>query len=107
MIEASKFFNRASVNLDKLPPGVNFTGGESSRISYDAKERLLVYNGVLGDDERSGLMKLSEDQDYRGAIDTLFRRARNSRHQTVLEVKKRVRVLHTDGRNYILGTHNV
>jgi len=104
MIEASKFFNRASVNLDKLPPGVNFTGGESSRISYDAKERLLVYKGVMGDDERSRLMKLSEDQDYRGAIDTLFRRARNSRHQNVLEDKKRVRVIPTDGRNYILAT---
>ena len=104
MIEASKFFNRASVNLDKLPPGVNFTGGESSRISYDAKERLLVYKGVMGDDERSRLMKLSEDQDYRGAIDTLFRRARNSRHQNVLEDKQRVRVIPTDGRNYILAT---
>ena len=104
MIEASKFLNRASVNLDKLPPGVNFTGGESSRISYDAKERLLVYKGVMGDDERSRLMKLSEDQDYRGAIDTLFRRARNSRHQNVLEDKQRVRVIPTDGRNYILAT---
>src|SRR5947208_3760642 len=103
MIEASKFFNRASVSLEKLPPGVNFTGGESSRISYDAKERLLVYKGVMGDDERSRLMKLSEDQDYRGAIDTLFRRARNSRHQNVLE-DKRVRVIPTDGRNYILAT---
>ena len=48
-------------------------------------------------------MKLSEDRDYRGAIDTLHRRARNSRHSSVLE-DKRVRVIPTDGRNYILAT---
>jgi spermidine synthase len=102
MVEASKFFNRASVKLESLPPGVNF-GGQSGKISYDAKEKLLVYKGVMEDDDRARLMKLSEDRDYRGAIDMLFRRARNSRHQNVLE-DKRVRVIPTDGRNYILAT---
>jgi predicted membrane-bound spermidine synthase/uncharacterized protein HemY len=102
MVEASKFFNRASVKLESLPPGVNF-GGQFSKISYDAKEKALVYKGVMEDEDRSRLMKLSEDRDYRGAIDTLFRRARNSRHQNVLE-DKRVRVIPTDGRNYILAT---
>ena len=33
-------------------------------------------------------MKLSEDRDYRGAIDTFHRRARNSRHSSVLEDKR-------------------
>ena len=48
-------------------------------------------------------MKLSEDKDYRGALDKLFRNARHSRHSSVLE-DPRVRVIPTDGRNYILAT---
>jgi tetratricopeptide (TPR) repeat protein len=103
MIEASKFFNRAEVKLQRLPPGVTFPQEASSRIQYDAKEKLLVYKGVMAAEERAKLMKLSEDRNYRGAIDALFRRARNSRHQNVLE-EKRVRVIPTDGRNYILAT---
>ena len=104
MIEASKFFDRAFVKMDKLPAGVSFPAdGGKSRVWYDTNKKLLFYKGVMKDEERSNLMKLSEDRDYRGAIDTLHRRARNSRHSSVLE-DKRVRVIPTDGRNYILAT---
>jgi len=105
MIEASKFFDRASVKFEKLPQGVRFPAGDDgkSRVWYDADKKLLFYKGVMEDEERSRLMKLSEDTDYRGAIDALFRRARHSRHSSVLE-DKRVRVIPTDGRNYILAT---
>ena len=104
MIEASKFFNRASVPLRKLPAGVGFPADSAkSRVWYEADKKLLFYKGVMEDEERSRLMKLSEETDYRGAVDTLFRRARHSRHSSVLE-DKRVRVIPTDGRNYILAT---
>jgi predicted membrane-bound spermidine synthase/Flp pilus assembly protein TadD len=104
MIEASKFFDRAYVKMDTLPAGVSFPAdGSQSRIGYDTNKKLLFYKGVMKDEERSKLMKLSEDRDYRAAIDTLHRRARNSRHSSVLE-DKRVRVIPTDGRNYILAT---
>ena len=104
MIEASKFFNRAWVELEKLPPGVTFPAdGSKSRVWYDAKEKRLYYKGVMESDARAELMKRSEDLDYRGAIDRLSRNARNSRHSSVLE-DPRVRVIPTDGRNYILAT---
>jgi predicted membrane-bound spermidine synthase/tetratricopeptide (TPR) repeat protein len=104
MIQASKFFDRAFVKTDKLPPGVSFPRDDAkSRVWYDPAKKLLFYKGVMEDEERSRLMNLSEDRDYRGAIDTLYRRARNSRHSSVLE-DKRVRVIPTDGRNYILAT---
>ena len=104
MIEASKFFDRAFVKMDKLPPGVSIPDEDGkSRVWYDTSKKLLFYKGVMKEEERSRLMKLSEDRDYRGAIDTLHRRARNSRHSSVLE-DKRVRVIPTDGRNYILAT---
>jgi spermidine synthase/cytochrome c-type biogenesis protein CcmH/NrfG len=104
MIEASKFFDRASIDMEKLPPGVSFPSQDgNSRVWYDAKQRRLFYKGVMEEEERTKLMKLSDDRDYRGKIDKLFRNARHSRHSSVLE-DPRVRVIPTDGRNYILAT---
>jgi predicted membrane-bound spermidine synthase/tetratricopeptide (TPR) repeat protein len=104
MIEASKFFNRAWVPMEKLPAGVTFPPDSSNgRVWYDTKEKRLYYKAVMEDAERSRLMKLSDDKDYRGAVDKLFRNARHSRHSSVLE-DPRVRVIPTDGRNYILAT---
>lgn len=104
MITASKYFDRASVKVDKFPLGVSFPANDAnSRIWYDAAEKKLYYKGVMDAQTRAELMKRSEDHDYRGAIDRLSRAAKNSRHSSVLE-DKRVRVIPTDGRNYILAT---
>jgi predicted membrane-bound spermidine synthase len=104
MIQASKYFDIASVQLDKLPAGVTFPADNAkSRIWYDDKEKRLYYKGVMESETRSELIKRSEDLDYRGAIDRLSRNARHSRHSSVLE-DPRVRVIPTDGRNYILAT---
>jgi len=104
MIEASKFFDRQSVPVDKFPAGVSFPGDDSKgRIWYDAAAKRLYYKGVMTDAERTELMNRSEDRDYRAMIDRLYRNARHSRHSSVLE-DPRVRVIPTDGRNYILAT---
>jgi predicted membrane-bound spermidine synthase/cytochrome c-type biogenesis protein CcmH/NrfG len=104
MIEASKFFDRAWVTVPKLPAEVKFPPDSSkSRIWYNDAEKRLYYKGVMEEDERARLMKLSEDKDYRGAVDKLFRNARHSRHSSVLE-DPRVRTIPTDGRNYVLAT---
>src|SRR5580765_4333873 len=118
MIQASKFFDRTSVPLAKLPPGVSFPSSPTvrsrfvydsvadspdTRVWYDEKEKRIYYQGVMAPAARAELMKRSEDLDYRGAIDRLSRNARNSRHAGVLE-DPRVHVIPTDGRNYILAT---
>ncbi|MEX0803665.1 MAG: fused MFS/spermidine synthase [Candidatus Binatia bacterium] len=103
MIEASKFFDRAWADIEKLPAGVSFPNPPTGRVWYNTKEKRLYYKGVMEDEERSKLMKLSADRDYRAAIDRLFRKAHHSRHSSVLE-DPRVRVIPTDGRNYILAT---
>jgi spermidine synthase len=104
MIEASKFFDRAWVSIEKLPAGVTFPAdGTKSRIWYDSNEKRLYYKGVMEEEERTRLMKLSEDKDYRREVDKLYRYARHSRHSSVLE-DPRVHVIPTDGRNYILAT---
>ncbi|MBM4261200.1 MAG: tetratricopeptide repeat protein [Deltaproteobacteria bacterium] len=104
MIEASKYFDRAWVPVDKLPAGVSFPADDAqSRIWYDAASKRLYYKGVMDSEMRTKLMEKSQDKDYRGVIDRLYRNARHSRHSSVLE-DKRVRVIPTDGRNYILAT---
>lgn len=104
MITASKFFDRAFVKVDKFPLGVTFpTSDANSRIWYNTAEKRLYYKGVMEPETRAELMKRSDDRDYRSVIDRLSRNARNSRHSSVLE-DKRVRVVPTDGRNYILAT---
>jgi predicted membrane-bound spermidine synthase/cytochrome c-type biogenesis protein CcmH/NrfG len=104
MIEASKFFDRAWVSIPTLPANVQFPPDSmDSRIWYNDDEKRLYYKGVMEEEERSRLMNLSEDKDYRGAIDKLYRHARHSRHSSVLE-DPRVRTIATDGRNYILAT---
>jgi spermidine synthase len=103
MIEASKYFDRASVEVEEFPEGVSLPNTPTGRIWYDDQKKRLFYKGVMEDDERSKLMSLSEDKEYRGAVDRLYRNARHSRHSSVLE-DKRVRVIPTDGRNYILAT---
>jgi predicted membrane-bound spermidine synthase/tetratricopeptide (TPR) repeat protein len=104
MIEASKFFDRAWVTVESLPAGVNFPANDAgNRVWYNPAEKRLYYKGVMKEEERRRLMGLSQDRDYRGVIDKLYRQARHSRHSSVLE-DKRVRVIPTDGRNYILAT---
>jgi tetratricopeptide (TPR) repeat protein len=78
-------------------------GDSKSRVWYNEKEKVLYYKGVMEPETRAELMKRSDDFDYRGAIDRLSRNARHSRHSSVLE-DPRVRVIPTDGRNYILAT---
>lgn len=104
MIEASKYFDRQSVRVEKFPDGVSFPADDSTgRVWYNAQEKRLYYKGVMTEAERTALMNRSPDLDYRGVIDRLYRNARHSRHSSVLE-DKRVRVIPTDGRNYILAT---
>ncbi len=104
MIEASKFFDLQSVPVDKFPAGVSFPADDSNgRVWFNAAQKRLYYKGVMSEATRSELMNRSEDKDYRGMIDRLYRNARHSRHSSVLE-DKRVRVIPTDGRNYILAT---
>jgi spermidine synthase len=104
MIDASKYFERTSVPAGSLPAEVTFPTNEGeSRIWYAPAEKRLYYKGVMDSQARTELMNRSKDPDYRGAIDRLYRNARHSR-SAGLHQDKRVRIIPTDGRNYILAT---
>ena len=104
MIQASKYFDRTSVPLAAVPAGVSFPADDSQgRVWYNSKEKRLYYKGVMDREVHQQLLQRSDDANYRVQVDRLFRNARHSRHSSVLE-KKKVRVIPTDGRNYILAT---
>lgn len=104
MIDATRFFERTWVPAESLPAGINFPSSEADGpIWYDAAQNRLYFKGVMDAETRSEMMKKSEDLDYRGVIDRLYRNARNSRSAGVLD-DKRVRIIPTDGRNFILAT---
>ena len=55
MIEASKFFDRVFVNVEKLPEGVTFPADDAkSRVWYDPGKKQLFYKGVMKEEERPG-----------------------------------------------------
>jgi spermidine synthase/Flp pilus assembly protein TadD len=104
MVEASKFFNEISADLESLPAGIQFPDPLKEKIRYDSAKKLLVFTkGVMPAGEREALLRLSQDPSYREAIETLAQRSRNSRHGNIL-ADPRVRLITTDGRNYILAT---
>ena len=53
-------------NVSGNSPQVSDNNPDANRW-YDADKKMLFYKGVMEDEERSRLMKLSEDDDYRGA----------------------------------------
>jgi predicted membrane-bound spermidine synthase/tetratricopeptide (TPR) repeat protein len=104
MIDASRYFGVTWVRAEGFPSGVTFPNDDgNSRIWYNTAEKRLYYKGVMDSEARTELMKRSEDRDYRGVIDRLYRNARHSRSAGLHE-DKRVRIIPTDGRNYILAT---
>lgn len=57
--------------LDKIPNDIK------GNLSYDLDKELLIYKGVLSEDDRDYLFKLSTDDLYRKKIDELFGRSRD------------------------------
>lgn len=62
----------SSVKLASLPGGVKFPNHLEYKIRYDATEKLLIFRGVVSEQERDELLNLSRNESYRGAIKELF-----------------------------------
>lgn len=62
----------SSVQLSSLPPDISFPEQIKEKIKYKAKEKLLVFKGIMLLNEKAVLDGLSPDREYRVAIDSLF-----------------------------------
>jgi len=74
---ALKFFEPIfTVPLNVLPAAVDFRSltdaALAAKISYDAEERLLQFNGILSQSEKALLDALSADVEYRAAVNSLL-----------------------------------
>ena len=63
------------VNLDQLPDDLEFPERLRDRISYDKKQKALVYRGPMWKRDFDVLRDLHDCRHYRRAIEELFRKA--------------------------------
>lgn len=69
-----------SVELENLPRRITETfaklGKNSTKVSYDADRKRLIFEGIMSEREKRELEELSGEKLYKDAIDRLFRRSR-------------------------------
>lgn len=61
-----------SARLGSLPPDVNFPQDLKGKISYDAQNERLTFKGVMTEEERDELLKLSRNVQYSAAVVALY-----------------------------------
>ncbi|HHT9140609.1 MAG TPA: hypothetical protein ACFYEA_08295, partial [Candidatus Tripitaka californicus] len=64
----------ASEKLEDLPVGLEFPNHLESKIRYDNEKKLLIWEGLMMEEEKDELLGLSEDEQYKKAIETFFQR---------------------------------
>lgn len=58
--------------LVKLPDGVEFPEDLKNKIRYDNSTQLLIFKGIMSQEEKNKLLNLSTDNTYKKAIEALF-----------------------------------
>ncbi len=64
-----------SKKLEKLPEGIQFPDLLKDKVRYDAEKKLLVFKGVMKEEERKELLNLSPDSSYQEVVKKLFQRS--------------------------------
>ncbi len=71
-ISRERFDSNVNVErLEKVPRGLVFPEVVKAKVSYDSKNGLLIFRGVMTDQEYDGLMAVSDDSSYRHAVNNL------------------------------------
>jgi HD superfamily phosphohydrolase len=76
---AEKYFfseKETSEKLSKLPDKLKFPANIVDKIGFDDSRQLLIFKGVMFNEEKAVLLKLSEDNAYKKAIELLFQGSR-------------------------------
>jgi HD-GYP domain-containing protein (c-di-GMP phosphodiesterase class II) len=64
-----------SERLENLPSEVKFPDNLKEKISYDVDSKLLIFKGVMSEDEKNELLGISQEDSYRKSIGALFQRS--------------------------------
>ena len=68
----TEHIGEASAELAQLPPGLVFPHNLIENIRYDEAEKRLVFRGAMAEDEKDELQKLSDEPQYKEAVENLF-----------------------------------
>lgn len=69
--------NETAEKLVKLPDGIEFPEDLKNKIRYDNANQLLIFKGIMSQEEKNKLLNLSTDDRYMKAIEALFQRSLN------------------------------
>jgi peptidoglycan hydrolase-like protein with peptidoglycan-binding domain len=58
--------------LKQLPQGLQFPASLADKVSYNADDQLLIFKGVMSNEERELLLSLSSEPNYQEAVERLF-----------------------------------
>ncbi|HHT9119210.1 MAG TPA: TonB-dependent receptor [Candidatus Hypogeohydataceae bacterium YC41] len=61
-----------SEKLENLSTEVQFSGHLKDKIRYDADRKLLIFKGVMLEEEKNELLNMSKDNNYQAAVNGLF-----------------------------------
>ncbi|MFO0956581.1 MAG: hypothetical protein U0800_03830 [Isosphaeraceae bacterium] len=59
-------------SLERLPAGLSWPGDLADRVSYDPSKHTLSFAGYMSKSTFDRLANLSDDWDYRDAVERLF-----------------------------------
>jgi len=79
LIRQGKIAITATVSLARLPSGVELDPGRS-RLRYDERRKVLEFSGTMSDAERAKFLALSDERQYRDAVDVLYWRSQQGEH---------------------------
>ena len=65
-------FSKASATLENKPPEVVFPADLSEKIHHNDKKKLIIFKGVMSEEEKKQLIGLSQDILYMEAVEELF-----------------------------------
>lgn len=76
-----RLINEAAEELKILPNGVKsgISLPEGKKIQYNASRKLLIFTGIMSPDEKTQLLGLSGDEQYKEAVEKLFEKSKNNK----------------------------
>lgn len=82
----------SSVELENLPEGMEFSDYLKDKIHYDADRKRLVFKGVMSEEEKDEMLKLSPENHYKIGVEALFHKSTRPPHaplfDAILEVRE-------------------
>lgn len=77
--------NETSEKLERFPDEVKYPEDLNIKIRYDNCKQLLIYAGIMSEEEKNKLLSLSTDDPYKKAIEALFSRFRNNNARQTID----------------------